>query len=121
MLVDNNVDEMLSFEMGLAYTAGKPVVLFVPGDISNVNPIFSKAATITQKLEYAIMILRLFSIIKSGEILEVGKDEKEKIADFLKTIERFEIPQPKIEFEPSFIEEKMPLKLEHGRLRGDKV
>jgi len=121
MLVENNVDEMLSFEMGLAYSTGKPVVLFVPGDISHLNPIFSKAATITQKLEYAIMVLRLFSIIKSGEILEVGKDEREKIADFLKTIERFEIPQPKIEFKPSFIEEKMPLKQQYGRLRGDKV
>ena len=84
MLVKNNVDEILSFEMGLAYTAGKPVVLFVSGDISRLNPIFSKAATISQKLEYAITVLRLFSIIKSGEILEVDKEEKEKITDFLK-------------------------------------
>ena len=121
MLVDKNVDELLSFEMGLAYPAGKPVVLFIPGDMSNFNPIFSKAATITQKLEYAIMVLRLFSIIKSGEILEVGKDEREKIANFLKTIEKFKIPQPKIEFKPSFIEEKMPLKQQYRRLRGDNV
>ena len=121
ILVDNNVNEMLSFEMGLAYTAGKPVVLFVPGDISNLNPIFSKAATITQKLEYAITVLRLFSIIKSGEILEVDKDEKEKITDFLNSLERIKIPQPKIEFKPSLIEEELPLKQKQGRLRGDKV
>ena len=121
MLVDNNVNERLSFEMGLAYTTGKPVVLFVSGDISRLNPIFSKVATITQKLEYAITVLRLFSIIKSGEILEVEKDEKEKITDFLKSIERFEIPELKIEFKPSFIEEEMPLKQKQGRLRGDKV
>ncbi len=121
MLVKNNVDEILSFEMGLAYTAGKPVVLFVSGDISRLKPIFSKAATITQKLEYAITVLRLFSIIKSGEILKVEKDEKEKITDFLKSIERFKIPEPKVEFKPPFIEEKTPLKPEFGRLRGDKV
>ena len=150
MLVKNNVDEILSFEMGLAYTAGKPVVLFVPGDISRLNPIFSKAATITQKLEYAITVLRLFSIIKSGEILEVVKEErermagffksierieipepkiefpsyieeKERMADFLKHVERIEIPQPKIEMKPFFIEEKTPLKPELGRLRGDKM
>jgi protein required for attachment to host cells len=121
MLVDNNVNEILSFEMGLAYTAGKPVVLFVSGDISRLNPILSKAATITQKLDYAITVLRLFSIIKSGEILKVEKDEKEKITDFLKSIERFEIPEPKIEFKPSLIEEEMPLKQKQGRLRGDKV
>ena len=121
MLVENNVDEMLSFEMGSAYTAGKPVVLFVPGDISNLNPIFSKVATITQKSEYAITVLRLFSIIKSGEILEVGKDEKEKIAGFLKSIEKIEMPQPKIEFKPPYIEEKMPFKQKYRHLRGDKV
>jgi nucleoside 2-deoxyribosyltransferase len=121
ILVDNNVNEMLSFEMGLAYTTGKPVVLFVPGDISRLNPIFSKAATVTQKLEYAITVLRLFSIIKSGEILKVEKDEKEKITDFLKSIERFEIPELKIEFKPSFIEGEMPLKQKQRRLRGDKV
>ena len=149
MLVEDNINEILSFEMGLAYSIGKPVVLFVSGGISNINPIFSKAATITQKLEYAITVLRLFSIIKSGEILEVGKEERGKIArflksierieipqpkiefkpsfiegsekSFLKSIERIEIPQPKIEFKPSFIEEKMPLKQKHRRLRGDKV
>jgi protein required for attachment to host cells len=136
MLVENNINEILSFEMGLAYTAGKPVVLFVPGGISNINPIFSKAATITQKLDYAITVLRLFSIIKSGEILEVGKEERERMASFLKSIERIEIPQPKIEFKPSFIEEreklagefkpsfieeKKSLKQKYGRLRGDKV
>jgi nucleoside 2-deoxyribosyltransferase len=121
MLVDNNVNERLSFEMGLAYTTGKPVVLFVSGDISRLNPLFSKVATITQKLEYAITVLRLFSIIKSGEILEVEKDEKEKITDFLKSIERFEIPELKIEFKPSFIEGEMPLKQKQRRLRGDKV
>ncbi|MGB3459149.1 MAG: hypothetical protein WBB08_07625 [Halobacteriota archaeon] len=121
MLVENDVNEMLSFEMGLAYTAGKPVVLFVPGDISRLNPIFSKAATITQKLETAITVLRLFSIIKSGEILEVDKDEKEKITDFLKSLERIEIPQPKIEFKASLIEEEMHLKQKQGRLGSDKV
>jgi hypothetical protein len=150
ILVETNVDERLSFEMGLAYTAGKPVVLLVSGDISNINPIFSKAATITQKLDYAITVLRLFSIIKSGEILEVDKEERERMAGFLKSIERIEIPQPKIEF-PSYIEEKermadflkpmegieilepkielksslieeeMPLKQKQGRLGGDKV
>jgi hypothetical protein len=121
MLVENNANEILSFEMGLAYAIGKPVVLFVSGDISNLNPIFSKAATITQKLEYANTVLRLFSIIKSGEILEVGKDEKEKLTSFLKSIEKIEMPQLKIEFKPPFIEEKMPLKLKYGHLRGDKV
>jgi len=121
MLVENDVNEMLSFEMGLAYAAGKPVVLFVSGDISNLNPIFSKAATTTQKLEYAITVLRLFSIIKSGEILKVEKDEKEKITDFLKSIERFEIPKPKIEFKASLIEEEMHLKQKQGRLGSDKV
>ena len=97
MLVENNVDEMLSFEMGLAYSIGKPVVLFVSGDISNLNPIFSKAATITQRLDYAITVLRLFSIIKSGE------------TKFLKSVERIEIPQPKIEFKPSYTEEREKL------------
>ena len=121
MLVENDVDEILSFEMGLAYTAGKPVVLFVSGDISNLNPIFSKAATITQKLEYAITVLRLFSVIKSGEILKVEKDEKDKIRDFLKSIEIFKIPEPKIEFKPSLIEEELPLKQKLGRLGSDKV
>ncbi|HJH27805.1 MAG TPA: hypothetical protein C5S37_13820, partial [Methanophagales archaeon] len=149
MLVENNVNEILSFEMGLAYTAGKPVVLFVSGDISHLNPLFLKAATITQKLEYAITVLRLFSIIKSGEILEVGREEGERIAAFFKSIERIEIPQPKIEFpsyieekekmadflkpierieipekielKPSLTEEEMPLKEKQGRLRGDKV
>ena len=115
-----------------------------------INPIFSKAATITQKLEYAFTVLRLFSIIKSGEILEVGKeerermagffksierieipqpeiefpsyiDEKEKITEFLKPMESIEIPEPKIEFKPSLIEEEIPLKQKQGRLRGDKV
>ena len=150
ILVETNVDERVSFEMGLAYTAGKPVVLLVSGDISNINPIFSKAATITQKLDYAITVLRLFSIIKSGEILEVDKEERERMAGFLKSIERIEIPQPKIEFpsyieekermadflkpmegieilgpkielKPSLIEEEMPLKQKQGRLGGDKV
>jgi protein required for attachment to host cells len=121
MLVDNNVDEILSFELGLAYPGGKPVVLFVHGDLSNVNPIVSQAATITQKLEYAITVLKLFSVIKSGEILEVGKEERAKMTDFLKSIARFKIPQPKIEFEPSFITEKMPLKPKYEHLRGDTV
>jgi len=63
----------------------------------------------------------LFIDSNSGEILEVGKEEGAKMADFLKSIERFEIPQLKIEFEPAFIKEKMHLRQQYEYLGGDKV
>ena len=63
----------------------------------------------------------LFIEGNSGEILEVGKEERAKMGDFLKSIERFEIPQLKIEFEPAFIKEKMHLKQQYGHLGGDKM
>jgi hypothetical protein len=121
VIVDNNLGERLSFEIGLAYTAGKPIVLVVPGDLAKLNPLVLKAATVTQKLDTAIMVLRLFSIIKSGEILEVGIDEKEKIKSFLKSIEKYEMPPSKIGLKSPFIEEIFPFKLKYRDLRGDNV
>lgn len=71
MELDEDIDGELFYELGLIAGMGKPVIVLVSRDVNSFNKFIPKVATITSYRKLAFVALKLFSVIKSGESLEI--------------------------------------------------
>lgn len=91
---------------------GKPIIVVISEKIEHVDTFIAKVATVTTSKKLAFTVLKLFSVIKSGESLEIDdKKEKPIIDELLRGIKdkplfipEFELDKPKL---PSLREEML--------------
>jgi hypothetical protein len=69
MKLNEDIDGELLYELGLVTGIEKPIAVLVSGDTDSFNKFIPKVAIITSDQMTAFTILKLFSIIKSGESL----------------------------------------------------
>ena len=79
MVVDKNINDELLYELGVIAGVGKPIIILTSEKVQTSKRFVKKIATTTSDKELAFTALKLFSVIKSGESLEI-EDESEKSA-----------------------------------------
>jgi hypothetical protein len=71
MELNKDIDGELLYELGLVAGMEKPIIVLVSGSINSFNKFIPKVATITSDQRAAFTVLKIFSIIKSGESLAI--------------------------------------------------
>jgi len=112
MVLNKGIDNELFYQLGLIAGVGKPIIVLIPEKIKSVDTFIAKVATVTTNKKLAFTALKLFSVIKSGEYLEIDdKKEKPIIDELLRAIKEkplfipeFELDKPKL---PSRREERL--------------
>ena len=77
MVLNKDINNELFYELGIVAGLGKPVMILISKKIKSFDEFIIKIATVTSDKELVFSALKLFSVIKSGESLEI-KSKKEK-------------------------------------------
>ena len=84
MVLNKDINNELFYELGIVAGLGKPVMVLISKKIKFFDEYITKIATVTSDKELVFSALKLFSVIKSGESLEIkSKKEKSTIDELL--------------------------------------
>jgi hypothetical protein len=81
LLIEDDIDKILAFELGLAYNASKHVVILA--QTNKIDPVFQEVVTITNNEEYAIAALNVRSILESQKFIEIEKEDRKDFDNFI--------------------------------------
>lgn len=71
MELKEDIDGELLYEVGLISGAEKPIIVLVSGNVDSFNKFIPKVAIITSDQRAAFTVLKIFSVLKSGELSTV--------------------------------------------------
>lgn len=77
MVLDKDINNELFYELGIVAGLGKTVMVLISEKIKSFDAFIAEIVTVTSDKELVFSALKLFSVIKSGESLEI-KNKKEK-------------------------------------------
>jgi hypothetical protein len=100
MVLNKGIDNELFYQLGLIAGMGKPIIVLIPEKIKSVDTFIPKVATVTINKKLAFTAFKLFSVIKSGESLEIDdKKEKPIIDELLRGIKEKPLFIPEFELD----------------------